>query len=160
MTSNKFHFLENLHVGDGKAKTVTTAVNLMMENRNLKKNRKTVFFRERARVMTGKNDTVAKQMKDDTPYLISIHCMTHRFILGTSQVANGISYISNFKETLIDIFRLVSLKLTVSYRISKDFSRCRAEDQEVWHQVVLILWSSEGNLPALGECHPHSNSYR
>lgn len=146
-----FIFWKTFMSGMGRLKLLPLPLyNLMMENRNLEKNRMTVFAREGARVMTGKNNTVAKQMKDDTPYLISIHCMTHRLVLGTSQPAKGISYISKFKEDLIDFFRQVSLKLTVSYRISKDFSRCRAEDQgSIWHQVVLILWSSENTVPHL-----------
>ena len=41
-----------------------------------------------------------KRMKDDSPFLVSIHSMAHRLALCTSQVANGIPYLAKFKENL------------------------------------------------------------
>ena len=54
------HFLKNINVLDGKVETITAAVNLLMEKRNLYKNRMTGFGSDGASVMTGKNNGVAK----------------------------------------------------------------------------------------------------
>ena len=49
----ELHFLENINVQNGKAETITTAVNLLMERRNLHKI--AGFGSDGASVMTGKN---------------------------------------------------------------------------------------------------------
>ena len=57
----EFHFFFlNINVWDGKAKTITTAVNLLMEKRNFDKNRMTGFGSHRAYIITGKNNGVTK----------------------------------------------------------------------------------------------------
>ena len=94
----ELHFLENINVCDGKAETITSAINMLMQKRNLQKNKMTGFGSDGASVMTGKNNGVTKRMKDDSPYLISIHCMAHRLALCTSQAANGIPYCQNSKR--------------------------------------------------------------
>ena len=94
----ELHFLENINVRDGKAETITSAINMLMQKRNLQKNKMTGFGSDGASVMTSKNNGVAKRMKDDSPYLISIHCMAHRLALCTSQAANGIPYCQNSKR--------------------------------------------------------------
>lgn len=65
----ELHFLENINVRDGKAETITTAVNLLMERRNLHKDKMTGFGNNGASVMTGKNNGVSKRVKDDSPFL-------------------------------------------------------------------------------------------
>ena len=47
---------ENINVQEGKAKTITTALNLLMERRNLHKDNMTGFSRDGASFMTGKNE--------------------------------------------------------------------------------------------------------
>lgn len=42
-------------------------------------------------------------MKDNSPFLVSIHCMAHR--LCTSQAANGIPYLAKFREILAALYR-------------------------------------------------------
>ena len=42
----ELHFLENINVYDGKAQTITTAVNLLMERKNLQKDKMTGFGSE------------------------------------------------------------------------------------------------------------------
>ena len=71
-----------------------------MEKRNLHKDKMKGFGSSGVSVMTGKNNGVSKRMKDDSPFLVSIHCMAHRLALCTSQVANGIPYLAKFKEIL------------------------------------------------------------
>lgn len=50
----ELHFLENINVRDGKAETITTAVNLLMERRNLHKDKMAGFGSDGASVVTGK----------------------------------------------------------------------------------------------------------
>ena len=100
--SQELHFLDNINVRDGKAKTFTTAVNLLMERRNLHKAKMTGFGNDGASVMTGKNNGVSKRMDIQT---VSIHCMAHRLALCTSKAAaNGIPYLAKFKEILTALY--------------------------------------------------------
>ena len=55
----ELHFLENINVRDGKAETITSAINMLMQKRNLQKNKMTGFGSDGASVMTGKNNGVA-----------------------------------------------------------------------------------------------------
>ena len=58
----ELHFLENVNVCDGKAETITTAINMLMQKRNLHKNKMTGFGSNGASVMTGKSNGVTKQI--------------------------------------------------------------------------------------------------
>ena len=44
-------------------------------------------------------------MKDNSPFLVSIHWMAHRLALCTSQAANDIPYLAKFKEILTALYR-------------------------------------------------------
>lgn len=48
----ELHFLENINDRNGKTETITTAVNLLMERRNLHKDKTTGFGSDGASVMT------------------------------------------------------------------------------------------------------------
>jgi len=74
-------FLEKLNVRDGKAETVTTAVNLLMERRNLHEDKMTGIGSDGASVITGRNNGVSKLIEDDSPFLVSIHCTTRMLAL-------------------------------------------------------------------------------
>ena len=47
---------------------------------------------------------VSKRMKDNSPFLVSIHWMAHRLALCTSQAANCIRYLAKFKEILTALY--------------------------------------------------------
>jgi len=76
-----------------------------MERTNLHKAKMTGFGSDGASVMTAKSNGVSKRMKDDSPILVSIHCMAHRLVLSKSQAANGIPYLGKFKEILTALYR-------------------------------------------------------
>ena len=137
----ELHFLENINVRDGKAKTITTAIKMLMEKRNLDKNKMTGFGSDGASVMTGKNNGVAKRMKDNSPYLISIHCMAHRLALCTSQAANGIPYLSKFKETLTALYRYFDKSALRSQSLT-EFQKIFQEAELKIKEVFDIWWFS------------------
>ena len=91
---------ENINVQEGKAKTITTALNLLMERRNLHKDNMTGFSRDGTSFMTGKN----KWRTINSPFLVGIHCVAHRLALYTSQAANAIPYLAKFKEILTALY--------------------------------------------------------
>ena len=70
-------------------------------------------------------------MKDDSPYLISIHRMAHRLALCTSQAANGIPYLSKFNETLTALYRYFD-KSTI-------WSQSLAEFQKIFQDAELKI---------------------
>ena len=137
----ELHFLENINVRDGKAETITTAVNLLMERRNLHKDKMTGFGSDGASVMTGKNNGVSKRMKDDSPFLLSIHCMAHRLALCTSQAANGIPYLAKFKEILTALYRYFDKSALRSQTLS-EFQKIFEHPELKIKEVFDIRWFS------------------
>ena len=91
--------------------------------------------------MTSKNNGVAKRMKDDSPYLISIHCMAHRLALCTSQAANGIPYLSKFKETLTALYRYFDKSALWSQSLT-EFQKIFQEAELTIKEVFDIRWLS------------------
>ena len=45
--------------------------------------------------MVGSKTGIATQMKAMNPFIVSIHCATHKLALVSSQVAKEVTYISN-----------------------------------------------------------------
>ena len=153
MNNPELHFLENINVQNGKAETITTAVNLLMERRNLHK--MAGFGSDGASVMTGKNNEVSKRMKDNSPFLVSIHWMAHRLALYTSQAANGIPYLAKFKEILSALYRHFDQSALQSQSLAefqKIFEHPELKLKEVFdtlYQVVFILRYSGDTVPHL-----------
>ena len=148
----ELHFLENINVQNGKTETITTAVNLLMERRNLHK--MAGFGSDGASVMTGKNNEVSKRMKDNSLFLGSIHWMAHRLALCTSQAANGIPSLVKFKEILTALYRHFDQSALQSQSLAefqKIFEHPELKLKEVFdtlYQVVFILrYSGDTTAP-------------
>ena len=75
---SKLHFLENINFRNGKAETITNAVNLLMERRKLHKDKMKGFGSDGASVMTGKNNGVSKQRRT----IVHFSCLSTAWLTG------------------------------------------------------------------------------
>ena len=99
------HFLDNLQISDGTAKTIYQSVKNALQERNISLNKVLAVGSDGASVMTGrKNGFVALLKKQDSPYVIGIHCIAHRLALCSSQAADKVPYLKQYQQILSDIF--------------------------------------------------------
>ncbi|PFX15955.1 hypothetical protein AWC38_SpisGene19803 [Stylophora pistillata] len=139
-----------------------------MERRNLHKDKMTGFGSDGASVMRGKNNGVSKQMKDDSPFLVSIHCMAHRLALCTSQAANGIPYLAKFKEILTDLYRYFDKSALQSLaEFETIFEHPELEIKEVFdirwlsfYGALETMYRTRPSLPAYVESRHHPRGFK
>ena len=99
------HFLDNLQISDGTAKTIYQSVKNALQERNISLNKVLAVGSDGASVMTGrKNGFVALLKKQDSPYVIGIHCVAHRLALCSSQATDKVPYLKQYQQILSDIF--------------------------------------------------------
>ena len=99
------HFLDNLQISDGTAKTIYQSVKNALQERNISLNKVLAVGSDGASVMTGrKNGFVALLKKQDSPYVIGIHCVAHRLALCSSQAADKVPHLKQYQQILSDFF--------------------------------------------------------
>ena len=64
----------------------------------------TGFATDHARAMTGKDNDLAALVKADNPYILPVHCITHRLALAASQSAKDVPYLVKFQRCLVSYF--------------------------------------------------------
>ena len=93
-------FLENVHVTDGKAETITQALIDLLQRKNLSIDSVFELGSDGAAVMTSKKQGVTGKLLNLNPKLINVHCIAHRLALATSQAAENVLYLKEFQEML------------------------------------------------------------
>lgn len=107
-------------------------------------------------------------MKDDSPFLVSIHYMAHRLALCTSQAANGIPYLAKFKEILTGLHRYFGKSALQSQSLvefQKIFDHPELKLKEVFdirlfsfYGTLETLYRTWQSLVAYMESRPNSES--
>lgn len=62
------------------------------------------FGSDGAAVMLGSKNGVATKLREVNPFLLSCHCIAHRFALCTAQGASKVSIVKHFVETLTSLY--------------------------------------------------------
>ena len=106
------HFLKLIHIPDGKAETIETALISFLDHTNIPISSITAFGSDGANVMVGRVSGVAARLKRRNPQILSIHCINHRLALGTSQAAAEVPYLVKFQEILVNIFKFYHYSAT------------------------------------------------
>ena len=98
-------FISNMHIKNGTAKTIHAAVKETLSLRGISLDKVIVVGSDGASVMTGsKNGFVALVRRDDSPFVLGVHCIAHRLALCSSQAAEKIPYLKAYQQILSDIF--------------------------------------------------------
>ena len=99
-----------IHIEDlinGTASTITDAILSYCHMKSLDINKLRGFASDGAPVMVGCRTGVAKQLKEASPSLISVHCVNHRLALAASHAAVNIPYLQRFKTNLYNLFLFI-----------------------------------------------------
>ena len=104
------HFLKLIHIPDGKAETIETALISFLDHTNIPVSSITAFGSDGANVMVGHVSGVAARLKRRNPQILSIH--NHRLALGTSQAAAEVPYLVKFQQILVNIFKFYHYSAT------------------------------------------------
>ena len=94
------HFLKLIHIADGKAETIERALMSFLDHTNIPISNITAFGSDGANVMVGHVSGVAARLKHRNPQILSIHCINHHLVLGTSQAAAEVPYLVKFLQIL------------------------------------------------------------
>ena len=99
------HFVNYLQIPDGTAQTIYNSVKNALQERNISLCKVLAVASDGASVMTGsKNGFVALLKRQDSPYVIGIHCIAYRLALCSSQAADKVPYLKQYQQILSDIF--------------------------------------------------------
>jgi hypothetical protein len=103
---SKTDFIGILPLPDGKADTITeTLVTFLTEDLGLQLEKMCALGSDGAKVMVGRQNGVAAQLRRRVPHLVNNHCVAHRLALAVGQAAKGVPYLQKFKDIIGDLHR-------------------------------------------------------
>ena len=102
--------VKNVHLGltdlrDGTAPTVTSTIKEQLKDAGIPLEKVASFGSDGAATFTGRHNGVAKKLRDEVPYMTSIHCINHREALGIVDASKQVKYIHTvFKPNMRHLF--------------------------------------------------------
>ena len=115
--ASKTDFLAVVPLSDGRADTITAALLQCLSDNELPLDRLCAFGSDGAKVMVGRNNGVAAQLRQRTTHLLNIHCVAHRLALAAGQAARGVPYLPKFKDILGDLHRFYDKSPVRTHRL-------------------------------------------
>ena len=96
-------FLELAHAPDTTAAGITKALLTLFHKHGLDTRKVTCFASDGASVMTGWKNGVAAKLKENNPYMLSIHCIAHRLALACNDCTSSTGYEATYEKVLNEI---------------------------------------------------------
>ena len=124
-------YLKLITLTQGDAETIYTAISHLLRDNNIDKRKLVGWASDGAEVMLGIRSGVQARLKQDVPYLTSIHCVAHREVLAARQAADAIPYFQRVEGIIKSLYGYVSHS---SVRM------------ELLHEVLRILETPEIQL--------------
>ncbi|XP_060603655.1 E3 SUMO-protein ligase KIAA1586-like [Ruditapes philippinarum] len=98
---SKTDFISILPLPGGKADTITeTLGTFLTEDLGLQLEKMCALGSDGAKVMVGRQNGVAAQLRRRVPHLVNNHCVAHRLALAVGQAAKGVPYLQKFKDII------------------------------------------------------------
>lgn len=136
------HFVKNVHIPDGKAETIFTTVKKVLNEYNITYDKVVAVGSDGASVMTGsKNGFVAMVKKQESPFVIGVHCMAHRLALCTSQAADRVPFLKGYNQILSDIFYHFKRSALRREKV-KEIQSVLQEPQLQYKEIHSVRWFS------------------
>lgn len=135
------HFLANVKIHDGKARTIYDAIVQILEAKGVDTETLTALGSDGASVMTGKKNGVIALFKSKNDKIIQVHCLAHRLNLATSQAADKVKAMKEFQELLTSIFYFFKHS-SVNCEKVKDVQKLLDEPQLKYKEVFSVRWFS------------------
>ena len=103
-------FLGLMSVKSGTASQIVNDLDALLTNSGITdwKNKMIGFGSDGASVNVGSEAEVAALLKQDIPYLISIHCVAHKLELATLDACKEVTYVGNFQDTVKELVKFYS----------------------------------------------------
>ncbi len=150
-------FLGNYTVTDGKADTIVSKLENIIQDHQLDVAKLIGLGSDGAAVMTGRLSGVGVRMKQNTnPFLTHVHCITHRVALATG-TAGKTDRIQRYKRTVNSVFNFFKYS-AVRYERLRELNRILENDDYVslkepcsvrWLSLSRAVDGIKSNWPAL-----------
>ncbi|KAL1251696.1 hypothetical protein QQF64_019492 [Cirrhinus molitorella] len=93
-------FLDLICLTDGKADSIVAAIRKIIHTKGIPTHLIFGLATDGAAVMTGRQNGVAKQLSEEWPWLLSVHCAAHRLALACKDASEDVPYMATFRDHL------------------------------------------------------------
>ena len=129
-------FLCNLEISNGTAAAIKEVIGCYFEKIRVPVS-KIVGFGSDGAAMLGSKNGVARKLREDSPFMLNVHCIGHRFALCTGEGASKVTLVRGFVDTLTSLYYFFKHS---SLRCSKLQSVQEAlEELQSWTKTVETL---------------------
>jgi hypothetical protein len=102
-------FLSNIRIQSGTADSIVKAVVALCRSLGLNMKYLVGVGSDGASVMTGRETGVVVRLRNEfSPYLVGIHCLAHRLALASSDAADDVPYVNDFKSHINKLYAYFS----------------------------------------------------
>ncbi|XP_074632698.1 zinc finger protein 862-like [Acropora palmata] len=101
---DKTSFLCNLEIPNGTAAAIKEVIDHYVENIRVPLSKIVGFGSDGAAVMLGSKNGVATKLREDSPFMLNVHCIAHRFALCTGEGASKVTLVRGFVDTLTSLY--------------------------------------------------------
>ena len=101
---DKTSFLCNLEISNGTAAAIKEVIDRYFEKIGVPLSKIVGFGSDGAAVMLGLRNGVATKLREDSPFMLNVHCIAHRFALCTGEGASKVTLVRGFVDTLTSLY--------------------------------------------------------
>ena len=101
---DKTSFLCNLETSNGTAAAIKEVIDRYFEKIGVPLSKIVGFGSDGAAVMLGSRNGVATKLREDSPFMLNVHCIAHRFALCTGDGASKVTLVRGFVDTLTSLY--------------------------------------------------------
>ncbi|CAG8593889.1 16835_t:CDS:2, partial [Cetraspora pellucida] len=134
-----YRYLGMIELTEGTANAIVKELNIFIHAKNLPINRLMNMGSDGASVM------LAAQLKQQNPYLIEIHCISHRLALASEDAAASIPYLSNYNDIVRNLYSYFS-KSYIRMAHLKMVEKNLEEPELHLLKIITTRWLSLSNV--------------
>jgi len=112
-------FLTDIKLPNATANSITSAITTELTNQGLSIQNMAGFASDGAAVFLGRNNGVAKQLKDQNPHILTHHCREHRLALDCRHSFKQIPIIKKVDQTLEALYKYYKYSCCNTDRLKK-----------------------------------------
>jgi hypothetical protein len=147
-------FGENIDVPNGKADTITSAVEEFLTMNNVAFQKLTGLGSDGAAVMTGRHNGVGVRLGRECPLLLHVHCCAHRLALAVSQASREVPALSKLEDTVGFVYRYYE-NSPVRYNNLRELEEVMLGDKVALIEPKSVRWLSlHEAVKAVEKCWP------
>ena len=102
---------------DGTASEIVDTVLKVFAARSISLEKLCGIATDGASAMVGCRTGVTTQLKQKNPYLVSVHCITHRLTLASGQAADSVPYVKQYQLKVNNIYKYFHYSTTHTHKL-------------------------------------------